>query len=60
MSEYRPRRDDHLIEPLLGGLVEGEEPRVDQDEPSRAPKRLGHVTWILVASAAVAAAWLLR
>jgi hypothetical protein len=50
MSEYRPRPDDHLVEPLFGGLR-------DADEAGSRGHRRGRILWVLFALAGVLVLW---
>ena len=55
---YRPRPDDHLVEPLLEGLAGAERDSGGEGEPS--PRGLFPLRWLaaaLVAIAAGAVAW---
>lgn len=55
-SEHRPRRDDHLVEPLFGALREA--PRgsdATHGRPTRARARL--LGWVLLLGLAAVAAY---
>ena len=52
MSDYRPRPNDHLVEPLFGGLQAAH-------EPARHRSRRGWVTLVLLLGSLMVVAWLL-
>lgn len=57
MTEYRPRPDDHLVEPLFGGLHGAHSPSADGE---RARRRLGHapLALVLLSIAVATVVWL--
>ena len=44
VTEHRPRRNDHLVEPLFGGLADAHERSVRESRPGGR----GHLLWLLV------------
>lgn len=52
MNDYRPRRDDHLVEPLLGGLRGAH----DASRSGRSRALMGLI--LLVLAGALAVYWL--
>lgn len=53
-DSYRPRPDDHLVEPVFAGLGVGEPP---EQGPRRKRSRARRAALVLLAAVALACAW---